>query len=127
MTGFVYVALGGGIGAALRYGCGLVAARHVGEPGLWATLFVNGAGSFAMGLFMGWWTARDGSSGEALQLLVAVGLLGGFTTYSAYALETVRLIERGQISAAASYAVGTMALCLVAFMLGTALGLRVPG
>jgi len=124
MNGFVYVALGGGIGAALRHGCALLAARHVAMPGLWATLFVNSAGSLLMGLFMGWWVARGEAGGHPLQLFVAVGLLGGFTTYSAYAMETVRLIETGHLAGAAAYAAGTMAVCVLVFMLGTAIGLR---
>ncbi len=124
MTGFFYVALGGGIGAALRYGCALVAARHVEAPGLWATMFVNGLGSLLIGLFMGWWTSRGEVGGQPLQLFIAVGMMGGFTTYSSYAMETVRLIEVGRLVEAAAYAVGTMLLCIAAFMLGSALGLR---
>ncbi|MEM7766204.1 MAG: CrcB family protein [Pseudomonadota bacterium] len=120
MNGVFYVALGGGLGAALRYGSAQVAARYVDQPGLWATLFVNGVGSFAMGLFLGWWASRGEPGGQPLYLFLAVGLLGGFTTYSAYAFETVKLIETGRLVEAGAYAVGTTLLCVLAFMLGAA-------
>jgi len=121
MTGLLYVALGGGIGAALRYGCGLAAERLTDAPGLWSTLFVNVAGSLAMGLFAGGWLLRGGqASGDELRLLIAVGLLGGFTTYSSYALETMQLVQVGRWGEAAAYAVGTMVICLAVFAGGVA-------
>ena len=84
----------------------------------WATLTVNLAGSLAMGLLAGW-LARHGSHGEGYRLLLGVGVLGGFTTFSAFSLEVVTLASRGAIGTAALYA----ALSLVAGIGGLLLGL----
>ncbi len=93
------VAFGGGGGAWLRY----AASRAIPAATFpWATLSVNVAGSFAMGLLAGW-LARHGGS-EPWRLLLGVGVLGGFTTFSAFSLEIAAMIERGAIAAAAAYA-----------------------
>ena len=93
------VALGGGFGAWLRYAVGrLVPLGNF--P--WATLTVNIAGSFAMGLLVGWLARHD--AGESWRLLLGVGLLGGFTTFSAFSLELVNMIERGDAGLAGTYA-----------------------
>lgn len=94
------VALGGGIGAWLRFAVG----RMVGLSAFpLATLSVNLIGSLAMGLLAGW-LARHGEGGESWRLLIGVGLLGGFTTFSAFSLELVNMIQRGQSGMAALYA-----------------------
>ncbi|HEX4848813.1 MAG TPA: fluoride efflux transporter CrcB [Novosphingobium sp.] len=94
------VALGGGIGAWLRFAAG----RLIGAGAFpWATLSVNLIGSLAMGLLAGW-LARHGQGGEQWRLLLGVGVLGGFTTFSAFSLELVNLIQRGQGGMAALYA-----------------------
>ena len=93
------VALGGGFGAWLRY----VVGRLVPLGNFpWATLTVNIAGSFAMGLLVGWLARHD--AGESWRLLLGVGLLGGFTTFSAFSLELVNMIERGDAGLAGTYA-----------------------
>jgi CrcB protein len=97
------VAAGGALGSWLRF----LVARALGGlamPGTlpWATLAVNLVGSFAMGLLAGW-LARLGAQAEPWRLLLGVGVLGGFTTFSAFSLETVSLIERGAAGAAATY------------------------
>lgn len=94
------VALGGGIGAWLRFAAG----RLIGLSAFpLATLSVNLIGSLAMGLLTGW-LARHGEGGESWRLLLGVGVLGGFTTFSAFSLELVNLIQRGQGGMAAIYA-----------------------
>jgi fluoride exporter len=94
------VALGGGVGAWLRF----VAGRIGGTSAFpWATLSVNVLGSLAMGLLAGW-LARHGQGGEQWRLLLGVGLLGGFTTFSAFSLELAEMIQRGSLALAASYA-----------------------
>jgi fluoride exporter len=96
----LFVALGGGAGAWLRF----VAGRLFGTSTFpFATLSVNVLGSLAMGILAGW-LARQGSDGENWRLLLGVGLLGGFTTFSAFSLEVVTLAERGSLGGAALYA-----------------------
>ncbi len=113
-----HVALGGAVGAVLRYHVGLAVARIAGSGGFyWATLAVNVAGSLAMGLLAGWLVRSGGN--EPMRLLLGVGLLGGFTTFSAFSLELVALIERGAFALAAGYAL----LSLVAGVAGLYLGL----
>lgn len=100
LTASLYVAIGGAAGAWLRF----VVGRLVGFSAFpWATLLVNVSGSFAMGLLAGW-LARHGSGGEGWRLLLGVGLLGGFTTFSAFSLELGLMAERGQFVLAAVYA-----------------------
>ena len=122
MTGFFLVALGGAIGAVLRYGVGLLAARASETPGLFATFLVNVVGSFCLGLLMAWLLARSQTQvTHHLFLFAAVGLLGAFTTFSAFSLETVHMINSGAHAKAASYAIantlGSVLALLVAFHL----------
>jgi fluoride exporter len=93
------VALGGALGAWLRFAVG----RLIGATTFpWATLSVNVLGSFAMGLLAGW-LARQGGPGEGWRLLLGVGVLGGFTTFSAFSIEMAQLIERGALASAGLY------------------------
>ena len=94
-----YVALGGAIGALLRYQTGRLLTHWLGPNTVtafpWATLTVNVLGSLAMGLLAGY-LARHGQGGDQWRLFLGVGVLGGFTTFSAFSLELMLLIERGQ-------------------------------
>jgi CrcB protein len=113
----LYVALGGGVGAWLRYAAG----RLIGPTAFpYATLTVNILGSFAMGVLAGW-LARHGQGGEGWRLLLGVGVLGGFTTFSAFSLELVLMIQRGAIGTAAGY----MALSLAGGIAGLFTGLAI--
>ena len=115
------VALGGGAGAVLRYQAGRSLTGLLGPAAVasfpWATLFVNIAGSLAMGLLAGW-LARHGQGGDTWRLLVGVGLLGGFTTFSAFSLEMMLLIERGQAGTAFVYAAISVLAGVTALYIG---------
>ncbi|MEB8387574.1 fluoride efflux transporter CrcB [Rhodobacteraceae bacterium KMM 6894] len=115
---FSQVALGGAIGACLRFGVGQVLVRegHTGLPV--AVLTVNVLGSFAMGLFAMWSFHRGH---EALNLFVMTGILGGFTTFSAFSLEAFTLIERGQIALAGAYVALSVGLSIGALVFGASL------
>ena len=118
----LHVFLGGGVGAVLRWQLGRAMTSWLGAPIIsvfpFATLAANAAGSLFMGLLAGW-LARHGSGGsEQLRLLLGVGLLGGFTTFSAFSLEMVLLIERGQYLFALLYAVLSIALGITGLMVG---------
>lgn len=126
LTSSLYVALGGALGSWLRYVVGRAWTGAIGPVQAsafpWATLTVNVVGSFAMGLLAGW-LARHGSTGtwggEGARLLLGVGVLGGFTTFSAFALEFGLLVERGALGTAAGY----VALSLAAGFAGLFAGL----
>ena len=115
------VALGGGAGAVLRYQAGRALTALLGPATVaafpWATLVVNVVGSLAMGLLAGW-LARHGSASETWRLLVGVGLLGGFTTFSAFSLELMLLIERGQGATALAYAMISVLAGVTALYIG---------
>jgi CrcB protein len=117
MMSVLWVALGGAVGAVARYGVGLGAARWLGLGFPWGTLIVNVLG----GLAMGYLAARVGPEQTALRLGLGVGVLGGFTTFSAFSLETVKLMEH-QPGLAALYALASVALCVGACWAGLVLG-----
>ena len=94
------VALGGAIGASLRYLTGVATLRLMGPGFPWGTLTVNVVGSLAMGLFAAFVAHRGG---QAWAPFVMTGVLGGFTTFSAFSLDAVTLFERGQFGTAALY------------------------
>ena len=108
----VYVALGGAMGAVLRY----LAALGLSFP--FATLVVNVLGSLAMGAAF---VVLSQKGLERWMPFVMTGLLGGFTTYSAFSLDALRLYEAGQIAGALTYVLGTVTLCILGCFLGVIL------
>ena len=125
----LHVAVGGAIGSVLRYQLGRGMTHWLGPQAVtafpWATLTVNLLGSFAMGLLAGF-LARYGQGGEQWRLLLGVGLLGGFTTFSAFSLELMVLAERGQAAQAFIYAAISVLAGLSALYLGL-IAMRVAG
>jgi len=117
---YLIVFLGAGIGGALRHGVNFGSARLFGFGFPFGTLIVNVAGSFAMGLLAGYFLLRPGYSQE-LRLFLTTGVLGGFTTFSAFSLDTALLVERHAYALAAAYVAGSVAASIVALFLGLAL------
>lgn len=109
------VALGGAAGATGRYLTGLAATRVMGHGFPWGTLTVNVVGSFLMGVLV---VTLAHLGGTRLAPLLMTGLLGGFTTFSAFSLDAVTLYERGQVTVAAGYVVASVGLSLLALLAG---------
>ena len=126
----LHVAIGGGIGAAMRYQTGRAMTQWLGAPIMgafpFATLAVNAIGSLLMGLLAGWLVRSGADTSEQTRLLLGAGVLGGFTTFSAFSLEMVMLIERGQYLFATLYAVLSFALGITGLMVGLAV-MRMAG
>lgn len=115
------VALGGAVGAVARHGVNIGAGRLFGPGFPVGTLAVNVAGSFLMGLLVVVLAGR----GNALAPLLMTGLLGGFTTFSAFSLDTVTLWQRGQGAVALAYVAASVGLSLAALLVGLAVGHKV--
>lgn len=118
--GFLIVFLGGGLGAALRHGVNLVVARLLGGGFNYATLFENVSGSFVMGLIVGYFAFKGGAS-QHWRLFLTTGILGGYTTFSAFSLDTILLYQRGELGLATLYVALSVALSIGGLMAGLAL------
>ena len=120
MKSYLFVMAGGAVGAALRFQLGrLLPASVGGWP--WPTFIANVAGGLAMGLLAAW-VLRQSEAAEPMRLLLGVGLLGGFTTFSAFSLEMAMMVERGQGMLAFGYALASVILALAALFVGLSLG-----
>lgn len=117
MYHLILVAIGGAIGSSLRHLVNLASLRLVGANFPWGTMAINIAGSFAMGAFIELLARRFNASNE-LRLFVATGILGGFTTFSAFSLDFAVLWERGAASQALFYAAGSVIISLLALFAG---------
>jgi fluoride exporter len=118
--GYAIVFIGGGLGAALRHGVNLGAARwlHAGFP--FGTLIVNVSGSLIMGLIAGYF-AFKGDASQNWRLFLTTGILGGYTTFSAFSLDAAVLYERGEIGLAASYVIASVVLSIAGLFAGLAI------
>ena len=122
MTRLLLVALGGAIGASARYGLGLAAMRFAPNAAWpWGTFLANVVGGLLMGLLAGWLALKGGAEQDTIRLFAAVGVLGGFTTFSAFSLETVLMIERRQWALAGGYALLSAILAVAALFAGLAI------
>lgn len=121
MKGLILVMVGGGVGAGLRYGVGMAATRAFGIGFPWGTVICNVGGSLIMGLFIGAMAhglIDDSGRAQDARLLLAVGLLGGFTTFSSFSLDALSLWQRGEAALAAAYVLGSVIAGLGGFVLG---------
>lgn len=118
MAVLAQVALGGAIGASGRYMTGVLATRIMGHGFPWGTLTVNVVGSFVMGALA---VALALKFDNRFAPFLMTGVLGGFTTFSAFSLDAVTLFERGQVATAALYVITSVTLSVLALIAGLAL------
>jgi CrcB protein len=126
-VGFIWVAIGGAAGSCLRYWVSLLLGPITAAHGFpWATFTANALGSLGLGLVFV--LAEDRSLfGADLRLLLGTGVMGGFTTYSAFNLETIGLMQSGGWGRAVLYMGGTVVVCLIAGALGLIIGRAIRG
>ncbi len=126
MTRFLLVCAGGALGSGARYLVGSWVALHWGTTFPWGTLAINLAGSFLISVVMVL-GVEAGWLGPDLRILLAVGVLGGFTTYSSFNYETLALAQRGATGLAAAYVVATILGALAMGLIGLWLARAVTG
>jgi CrcB protein len=117
VKGYLLVFLGGGLGAALRHGVNLATLRLLGPNFPFGTLTVNVTGSIAMGLLAGYFTFRSGAS-EHWRLFLATGILGGYTTFSAFSLDVAVLWERHAVWPAIAYVLASVLMSVSGLFAG---------
>lgn len=123
MNGILYVAIGGALGASGRHMIGLWAERSVGAGFPYGTFIVNVFGSLLMGLVIGWLATRQG--GDNLKLFLATGFLGGFTTFSAFSLDAINLLERKAYTPFMLYVGGSVFVAILALWIGLMIARKV--
>ena len=128
MAVYLWIAIGSALGGVARHGCTELAARWFGLAFPWGTLFINILGSFVIGLFF----ALTGPQGRFdvpldARLFVMTGLCGGFTTFSAFSLQTLDLIREGAVARALANILLSVTLCVCAVAAGHALAARLNG
>jgi CrcB protein len=124
MERLLFVALGGAAGATARYGVGMLTLRWFGPNWPFGTFAVNLLGGLAMGVLVSWLALRGGGDQERWRLLLGVGVLGGFTTFSAFSLDMALMVERKAWIGAAGYALASVVGALIALFAGMALARR---
>jgi CrcB protein len=120
MMNYVLVFVGGGLGATLRYVINMTCARCVGAAFPWGTFIINITGSAVMGLIAGY-LAFKGETSQPWRLFLMTGILGGYTTFSAFSLDTALLYERGELGLALAYVLGSVVLSIAGLFAGLAL------
>ena len=119
-TSFLLVFFGGGLGASLRHLINLTCARCIGTAFPWGTFIINITGSIVMGLIAGY-LALKGEASQPWRLFLMTGILGGYTTFSAFSRDTALLYERGELMLAALYVLGSVVLSIAGLFAGLAL------
>lgn len=123
--GYILVFLGGGVGAAARHWVNRTALSVVGPDYPAGTLFVNVTGSMVMGMLVSWFAFRGETTTAAQRLFLTTGVLGGFTTFSAFALDTRLMWERHDVLSAVVYAGASVIVSIVALIAGMFI-VRIP-
>lgn len=126
MTGLLYVALGGALGASGRHLLGMATLKTLGPDYPYGTMAANVIGGFLMGVLAGW-LALKVSGSENFRLFLGVGLLGGFTTFSAFSLDAVLMYEKKAYGALMSYVGGSVILSILALAIGLILARKIFG
>jgi CrcB protein len=116
-VGYLFVFLGGGLGAALRHGMNLAIARLLGTTFPYGTMIVNISGSLVMGLIAGYFAFKGGAS-QHWRLFLTTGVLGGYTTFSAFSLDAALLWERHEMALMALYVGGSVILSIAGLFAG---------
>ena len=124
MDRMIYVFLGGGLGSLARYLVGVQATRTFGFGWPFGTFIVNIVGGFVMGALVGFLAHRGGADQDKWRVLIGVGVLGGFTTFSSFSLEAALMIERRQYAEASVYAFSSVALAITALFAGLMMSRR---
>jgi CrcB protein len=117
---YLLVFIGGGLGASLRHTINVVSARYLGTAFPYHTFIINITGSIAMGLIAGY-LAFKGEASQPWRLFVMTGILGGYTTFSAFSLDTALLYERGEVGLALFYVLGSVVIAIAGLFAGLAL------
>jgi CrcB protein len=117
---YLLVFIGGGLGSTLRHIINVVSARHLGTAFPYHTFIINITGSTVMGLIAGY-LAFKGEASQPWRLFLMTGILGGYTTFSAYSLDAVLLYERGETGLALLYVLGSVVLSIAGLVGGLAL------
>lgn len=125
MYGFLVVFVGAGLGGAARHGLNAAALRWLGSGFPHGTMIVNILGSFIMGLLAGWFAHRA-DPGQVWRLFMTTGMLGGFTTFSTFSLDTALMWERGQVAAALGYVLASVVLAVLGLFAGLLLIRHLP-
>jgi CrcB protein len=117
---YLLVFVGGGLGATLRHAVNVTCARCIGTAFPYGTFIINISGSIVMGLIAAY-LALKGEASQPWRLFLMTGILGGYTTFSAFSLDTALLYERGELALAAVYIVGSVGLSIAGLFAGLAL------
>jgi CrcB protein len=118
MEKLLLIFLGGGLGSMARYGVGVLAMKRLGAGWPYGTFTVNVLGGLVMGALIGFLAHRGGADQERWRVLFAVGLLGGFTTFSSFSLEVALMIERREYGQAGLYILLSVVLAVTALFVG---------
>jgi CrcB protein len=125
MTKLLLVAAGGAVGSVARYLVGAQALRLMGPTWPYGTFTVNVTGGFLMGILAAWLAHRGNANSENMRVLLAVGVMGGFTTFSAFSLETALMIQKRAYGQAFTYTAASVLLSVAALYAGMFVARRI--